>query len=500
MNGIKFIEKYYNNLYNSESVRHSALGRNKYEDIQRYFDRLEDITIRAINNNKKELLYNYYFKKYCSKTSDKDILDTQKNSLRPWLDYLTNPNNKDPFWIKYYIFQGMVKIGTYNKETDTFNKRTNKTTYPFIEFNEFVVSKISDSLIDYVLDYLVERNIFMLIREGNFAKLYFYLLNQHKFNINTSKSGIWVKYNKGSKEDAHKLCHSLQGKNTFWCTSNMIYAINQLCGGKKYKAGDFYVYYTKDEFGNYTNPRIGIRFDGDDKISEIRGVLDSSQNLEPELSLIVKKKLDEFTFMSDLDKSFYLKAIDDNRRITSILKKMNKGSKLSQKDLDFIYEIDECIYSFGDGQDRRIHKIRENNLITDKEYLLKASKRNEDALQYASLELKNDKELVTKLIEGKYYLIDLVGEKLKNDKEFMMPILIKDPFYIRNAGSEIKRDLEIALYIIHVNPDLFRYLNVNLLKNKEFMDEASKIKGFTKKYVLNEEVWYNTEGDENENR
>ena len=82
----------------------------------------------------------------------------------------------------------------------------------------------------------------------------------------------------------------------------------------------------------------------------------------------------------------------------------------------------------------------------------------------------------------------------------MMPILIKDPFYIRNAGSEIKRDIEIALYIIRVNPDLFRYLNVNLLKNKEFMNEASKIKGFTKKYVLNEEVWYNTEGDENEDR
>ena len=81
-----------------------------------------------------------------------------------------------------------------------------------------------------------------------------------------------------------------------------------------------------------------------------------------------------------------------------------------------------------------------------------------------------------------------------------MPILIKDPFYIRNAGNEIKKDVEIALYLVKVNPELFRYLNVNLLKNKEFMEEASKINGFTKKYVLSQDVWYNTKGDENENR
>ena len=54
------------------------------------------------------------------------------------------------------------------------------------------------------------------------------------------------------------------------------------------------------------------------EIDEIRGVLDSSQNLEPSLTGVVKRKLDSFKELTDLDKEFYLKAIEDNRKITKI--------------------------------------------------------------------------------------------------------------------------------------------------------------------------------------
>ena len=175
------------------------------------------------------------------------------------------------------------------------------------------------------------------------------------------------------------------------------------------------------------------------------------------IDLCAKGIIDGFVAIHSISNIYYILRkhyTDAERRI--ILKRYNEILKVAKADNGV---VDAAL---------------NNNAISD----------FEDALQYASLELKNDKELVTKLLEGKYYLIDLVGEKLKNDKEFMMPILIKDPFYIRNAGSEIKRDIEIALYIIRVNPDLFRYLNVNLLNNPEFVNEAKKVPGFEKKYLL----------------
>ena len=119
------------------------------------------------------------------------------------------------------------------------------------------------------------------------------LLKEYKNNISNNLNGVWIKYNKGVREDAYKLWNSIVYQNTFWCTKNRITCIKQLCGGSPYKAGDFYVYYTNDKNDNPIIPRIAIRFEGNE-IKEIRGVLDSSQNLEPSLTGIVKKKLDTF--------------------------------------------------------------------------------------------------------------------------------------------------------------------------------------------------------------
>ena len=99
--GIHFIEKYYKNLYNSKEVKYATRfykNENKFEDIKDYFDRLEDISKRAINSGKKDLLYNCFFRRYVikkeninNKYTDEEkekIIEAQKESLIPWLDYL----------------------------------------------------------------------------------------------------------------------------------------------------------------------------------------------------------------------------------------------------------------------------------------------------------------------------------------------------------------------------------------------------------------------------
>ena len=167
--------------------------------------------------------------------------------------------------------------------------------------------------------------------------------------------------------------------------------------------------------------------------------------------------------------------------------------------MDYIYEINDYIYSFSEGADKRLHEIRSKNIITDPDYLLKA-KRNVNILRYASVELKNNKELVTKIIGKRYYLIDQVGEKLKDDLEFMWPIIKKDPACIKYAGPSVRKHRCVALYVLRHNVDLWRHLNINLLKDKIFVDMAIKIPEFEKKYLLTYNCDIIPKGDLNEDK
>ena len=510
MDGICFIEKHYKNLYSSNEVKYANRfyrNSNKYEDIKNYFDRLERISKRAINAGKKDLLYDCFFRRYIIKREDipkrfteeeKDkIIAMQKESLLPWLDYL-NSSCKEDYWIKYYIFQGMVQIGTYKESKDIFMKRSSKTTSPFIEFDFTVIDKLISYVKSYVCGTLYDKELENLIKSNGFSTLYYYFLKEHKNDINNIANGVWIKYNKGSREDAFKLWNSIVYKNTFWCTRFSNDCLNQICGGGSYKPGDFYVYYTNDVNENPTVPRVAIRFEGD-RIKEIRGVLDSSQNLEPSLTGVVKRKLDSFN-LSDRDKKRYLKAIEDNRKITKLNQKTANGIPLTQEEMDYIYEINEKLSTFAEGEDKRIHEIRSKNIITDADYLLKASTKIRSILKYASVELKNNRELIKKIIKDDYTLIDLVGERLKDDIEFMWPILLKDPLYIRNCGPKIKKNPTVALVVISHNLDAFRWMNVNLMNNPEFLEAADRVPGFTKKYVLTNKCDIIDTGDSNENK
>ena len=506
--GIHFIERYYKNLYNSKEVKHATKfykNDNKFEDIKDYFDRLESISKRAINSGKKELLYNCFFRRYVIKKENinnrftdeekEKIIKMQKESLIPWLDYLNN-SSKENYWLKYYIFQGMVAVGTYSEAKDVYMKRSPKTISPFIEFNVTAVDKLMNYVKGYVYKTLRDKTLEDIVGNNSFNTLYYVLLQECRNNTHNITNGIWIKYNKDSKEDAYKLWNSIVYQNTLWCTKERERCIEMLCGSR---GGDFYVYYTNDKNENPVIPRITIRFVGE-RIKEIRGVLDSSQNLEPSLTSVVKKKLDSFDFLSEEAKEKSLKAIEDSRKITKINQKTTKGLPITQEELDFIFEINDKIYTFAEGEDKRIHEIRSKYIITDPDYLLKASKRVVNILKYASVNLKNDKELVKKIMKTRYFLIDQVGEKLKDDITFMWPIIKESPMYIRNAGPSIKKHIGVALYVLKNDLEAFRYLNVNLLKSKKFIRLAKDIPGFEKKYLLTNNCDIIPKGDLNEDK
>ena len=378
--GEKFLNRLYKDLHMSDEVMHTALpSDSKDEKVHKYLERLEKAETMARDSKYSGMkhLKNLYYRKYVIKPENvpesyfelqkkialergfgyveitektrKEMINTiveeQKKSLDVWLDYLLSNDAMYPEWFKYYAFQGMLKLGSYDKEKGVFNKRTGSTTNIFVDLNHEALALTYDNLCKVLEGNSIDdESLQKLIENGSFAKIYGYLikkLNSKNKELLDNNEGTWVKYDKGSKPD--KLVNSLNGKGTGWCTAGYETAKWQLEGG------DFHVYYTKDKEGNYTQPRIAIRMEGS-KIGEIRGIAEH-QNMESEMEEVLSKKLEEFP-----DKDEYLKKVHDMEMLTKIYKE-HKDRQLTKEEIIFIYEVEDDIVGFGYQKDPRIKEI-----------------------------------------------------------------------------------------------------------------------------------------------
>lgn len=386
--GEEFLNRLYKDLVHSDEVKHTAKGRNKNEDLAIYLERLNNITKKTIDNDRLELLKYFYYKRYIIKEEDvpesyfthqeqlalergyghitynkytkkqeiDSIISEQKASLDSWLDYfISEDTNHYPMWFKYYVFQNVMKIGYFDKEKNEFTKRTSSTIKPFIEINHEAVSMLYDELSKYLdKQKISDIQLEQLIKNGSFSKIYSYItrkLDSVKKLTSNSNEGIWKKYEQGSAPEI--LFNDIHGKGTGWCTAGGINTASSHLEG-----GDFHVYYTKDENGEYTNPRIAIRMNYN-KIAEIRGIAEN-QNLESEMECVVEEKLNEFR-----DKDEYKKKVSDMKILTKIYNKHNNNEELTKEELRFLYEIDSEIIGFGYEDDPRIEEIKTDRCLKD---------------------------------------------------------------------------------------------------------------------------------------
>ena len=77
------------------------------------------------------------------------------------------------------------------------------------------------------------------------------------------------------------------------------------------QGGDFYVYYSNDNGGEPTVPRVAIRMEAGN-IAEVRGVA-PDQNLDSYIAPVVQEKLEEFP-----DGKAYQKKVADMKQLTEI--------------------------------------------------------------------------------------------------------------------------------------------------------------------------------------
>ena len=281
-NGEDFLNHLNKNMHNEDIVMHTASKSDTPEEkIKKYMERLEKSHNKAKDNkHKMNILKQLYYNKYVIKTLPESYINLQKkiaheqgygninitkemkqemlfqiqteqkNSLNRWIEYFCSDDAMYPMWFKNYAFEGMLKLGVFDKEKKEFLKRTKNTSAPYIDLNREVLAQVYDVLIHQIGENKLSNLEEQALANGeSFKKLYTYFL---KKVIEQDKSqeteGIWIKYEQGS--DYHPLLESLQGKNTGWCTAGETVAREQL------ENGDFYVYYTKDKNNEYKNPRI----------------------------------------------------------------------------------------------------------------------------------------------------------------------------------------------------------------------------------------------------
>lgn len=292
------------------------------------------------------------------------IEDLEK-SLDNWIKYLSDMNESYPTWFRYYAFRNILYLGDYDKDKGEFTKRSQGTARLFPEIDRgalaYVEEMIEAAKDTHALERLQKAQKAAGTPEGglltkekaeafsklSFAKQYAEGMKQAGEitpEMREETKGKWVKYGKGT--DPTALWASLQNKGTAWCTKGFGTAEVQLQGG------DFYVYYTLDNLGKPSIPRIAIRMQGD-AIFEVRGVADTAQNLEGNMANIAETKMNE---LPGAEK--YRNASADMKQLTAIEKKVRNKESLTRDDLLFLYEINAPIEGFGYQKDPRIAEIR----------------------------------------------------------------------------------------------------------------------------------------------
>ena len=462
--GEEFLNKLYREMYISNEVMHKADPSDAPEErIRKYISRLEHAhELSKKSEHSLKILKKFYYDKYLIKelpesyinlqnkiareegygdiyVSDETIetmlnqvREDQKSILDLWIDYFMSEDAMYPTWFKVYAFKGMIGLSTFDKEKQEFGKRTDKTTTPFIDLNMEALSKVYDILKSEIgEDNLTNEEREILSNDEGFKKLYtYYLINlDSKIMNNDETEGIWIKYDMGS--DYISLWESLQGKNTGWCTAGKETAKTQLAGG------DFYVYYTKDENGEYKNPRIAIRMNGENEIGEIRGT-SKNQNLEPNMEPILNKKLEEFP-----DKDKYKKKVHDMKRLTLTEEKQKNNQELTLDDLKFLYEVDSRIEGFGYQKDPRIKEIISKR--DKRKDIVFAYGVNEDEVAFSKEEWEENKDRI------KVYYGNLDLSNLTSAEGLVLPDIINGSLDLSGLtsaeGLELPNTIGEDLYL-----------------------------------------------------
>ncbi len=293
------------------------------------------------------------------------IQEQQRDSLATWSNYLSDKDSPYPMWFKVYAWDGVSKMGTFDKDKKVFQKRNESTVAPYPKLNAEVLAKTYNVIEDFYENgqNTEERDerLDALVRSGNFNKLYSKILLDTKVIPKTPERtedvhGKWIEYLPGEEE---KLAEAAEG--TGWCVADPGTGGKYLESENQDSKAKFLLLHLVDsETGQMAdNGCASIRLDArTGEVAEISG-LGASQDLEPALLPIVEEKVKSLPGGEK-----YLEAFADKRKLIELDRKMQQGEALNQDDIDMIFETKRDLHSLSSFTDPRINELREYAFFT----------------------------------------------------------------------------------------------------------------------------------------
>lgn len=370
-----------------------------------------------------------------------EALKDQRASLEQWIDYfISDDSSHIPKELKYWIFRDIIHMQEYDGKRKKFPIRSKGTVKKFPDINEkaleFIVNALNkkkqgkDIELKYDISPEEEEKFKKSLQGANFRELYSFaneLIAPIQEEILLTKEGVWKKY---KKDDFETLANSIRGKGTGWCIAGENTAALYL------KDSDLDVFYSNDEKGNPTIPRIAIRLKGK-KIVEIRG-RGEEQNLDPYIGNILSEKLESSDFEN---KKENIKKEKDTRKLADLQRKIKENVELNQEDLIFLYEIEKKIEGFGLSDDPAIEEIK--------------SKRDKIS-DYCTIFNCKKEQIVEKISDinedSKVYTGDLHPENYRVLSERKNPIMIDGRVILQNE-TKFKSIPEGTIFNKDVNFD-----------------------------------------------
>jgi hypothetical protein len=283
----------------------------------------------------------------------------QRAGLKQWADHLEAKELAYPDWFKYLAFAEITKFVDDPHRQGEFMKRSHGTTAPCPELNRDAVAYVYRALNKSRVLHEPFNGGFhngqlqkLLQSKDHFNKLYAVALSE-VIPLAAEVEGSWITFEQSpDPADGQRMAQALQGQAIRWCNANPDTASRHLLGG------DFYAFFSRDKHGEDSVLRIGVRM-AEGVVAEVRGV-GKDQELEVDMAATAAKRLHDLA-----GGEAYVHRAEDMTRLTAIDKKLtfNPDAKLTDKELRFLYEMDEDIEGFGNDlgdelRDPRINDIR----------------------------------------------------------------------------------------------------------------------------------------------
>ena len=108
-------------------------------------------------------------------------------------------------------------------------------------------------------------------------------------------------------------------------------------------------------------------------------------------------------------------------------------------------------------------------LKNDKEVVLEAVKQNGLALQFVNINLKNDEEIILEAVKQNGDILRYLNKKLRNNKTIVFEAVKYNGFILDFAKRNLQNDIDIVLEAVKQNGNALQYANIDLQNDKDII-------------------------------